>query len=214
IRDTSLNSDHPTLAGDMTVKALKVAKAMTIGGTGTLTISSGGLSARDGTQTINVPVAFGAAAVIYATDNAGYTLLNPNTPVSGSDGMTVFGGSTVSLGSASNTFTGPVTVNHGTLNINGATGLTDGVGLTRGGGVVLPVYLGTAGTLNVNGRDQRIGGLDGTGRLVSHNTNASTLIIVRDDASVSRFSGNIAGTSAAASGLSLIKQGNGIQILA
>lgn len=215
IRDTSLNTDHPTLAGDMTVKALKVGKAMTIGGTGTLTISSGGLIARDGTQTINVPVAFGAEAVIYSTDNAGYTVLNLNGPVSGSNGMTIFGGAGVYLGSAANTFSGPVTVNHGTLTINGAAGLTDGVGLTRGEGIVLPVHLGTAGVLNLNGRNQRIGGLDGTGRMLSHNTNASSLIIVRDDARISRFSGNIAGASApAASGLSLIKQGNGTQILA
>jgi fibronectin-binding autotransporter adhesin len=102
-----------------------------------------------------------------------------------------------------------VTVLEGTFTINGAIASGDGVGLNRAGGVVLPLRVAPAGTFSANNRSQRVGGLDGAGR-VSGGTSGTpgTMTIVRDNSAVSEFSGTFT-----ASTMNLVKEGNGLQIL-
>ena len=197
-------ANQPSLTADLTIKALKASGAQTLSGPGTLNITSGGLIYSNGTMTIAAPVNFGSEGVVNVQYPDAGSVFNLNGAVSGSDGLTFFGGAATNLGSSANTFTGPVTVSSGSLTINGAIASGDGVGLNRAG-TVLPLRIDASGRFNANNRSQRVASLEGNG-IFSGGT--GTLTIVRDNAAVSDFSGRII-----ASAMNLVKQGNGTQIL-
>ena len=207
---TKTATDQPTLSAPLTIQALKFTQANTdINGTGTLTISSGGIIVMQGDNDIRTPVEFGAEGVVYVT-NPSFQSLSLNGAVGGSQGLTKHGMGNLSLNSSANTFTGPVTVIEGQLQIGGNAASGDGVGLNRAGGVVLPLRVGPAGIVSFNDRSQRVGGLDGAGRIGGggNTTTPGTLTIVRDNVATSEFSGQFN-----ASTMSIVKQGNGTQIL-
>lgn len=204
---TKTATDQPTLSAPLTIQALKFTQGNTdINGTGTLTISSGGIIAMQGDNDIRTPLVLGGEGVVYVT-NPSYQTLNLNGAVDGTQGLTKHGMGNLGLNSSANTFTGPVTVIEGQLSIGGNSPTGDGNGLNRAGGVLLPLRVGPAGVVQLNARSQRVGGLDGAGRIMGGN-NTTTFTINRDNSVVSDFAGTFTATA-----MNLVKQGNGTQIL-
>lgn len=142
------------------------AQAITGAGAGnTLTISSGALasglaSGVIGTAAFNSTlsgfdaVAFGnGEAVVTVAQTLGGITINSPITVSGAGGLTKTGVGTLTLGVA-NTYTGPTTVNQGTLAVTA--GVNNVFNATTG----TPVVLANAGFLNVNASTQKITSLD------------------------------------------------------
>ncbi len=105
-----------------------------------------------GTKTVNVTTAIAAPTTIF-TNNTPYTLTGAGS-ISGSGGLTKSGSGTLTVANA-NTFTGPVTINGGTVKIGTGNGLPVTAAVTLGN---------VAGaTLDLNGQNQTIASLAGTG---------------------------------------------------
>ncbi len=126
---------------------------------------------------------------IFSTD-AG-TTLTLNGVISGAGALQKNGTGTLALGGA-NTFTGPLTINAGTLTANGGAAIADTVAVTVNAG----------GTLNL-GASETIGSLAGAGDVT---LGANTLTTGGDNTSTT-FSGVMSGTGA------LVKNGTGTMIL-
>ncbi len=106
-----------------------------------------------------------------------------NGALSGSGSLVITGSGTLALATASNSFTGSVSVTSGTLQLNVNNALMDssGIALTSGG------------TLNLNGTSQLIGPLSGTGGTVSGLSSGQTLTVASGSGS-SSYAGTISGT--------------------
>ena len=109
--------------------------------------------------------------------------------VSGTHSLTKAGSGTLVIAGVC-TYTGSTTINAGTLKINGANLLPDNTAIT----------LSTSGVLDINGFNETVGSLSGSGGTVSLGTGALTL----NNRSSTTFAGAITGA-----GGKLIKQGSG-----
>ena len=103
-------------------------------------------------------------------------------------------------GSATNTYAGDTTVTLGTLQMGAVNLMPNGAGTGN---------LTVAGTFDLNGFDQSINGLSGTGTVGNTAIGASTMIVGKNDAS-GTFSGVIQNTGGA---LNLTKVGAGTLVL-
>ncbi len=186
-----------TLAGNLAVNSL-LTKG-TLGGTGTLTVTSGAILSQGGS--INVPLDFGnAEAVIYSWNNSqlvnAATELFFNGAISGSNGLTftgVPGGAFNRLRLAgSNTFTGPLTINRGEVSFTSLQNLgADNSPITLSAGLlsyrgfsnfILSPEIRTAGigsridtttgaTLTLGSRISGPGSIEFRGKIVLHTAN-------------------------------------------
>ncbi len=134
---------------------------------------------------------------------AGTAIIDTNGNSSGFDGIISGAGSTLiktgadvlSLNGA-NTYTGGTTINGGTLKLGTGGSLASTGALT----------VNTGGSFDLDGQDQTVGSLSGTGGTVTNSTAATTSTLTIGDATNTTYSGVIqdgAGT------LALIKQGSG-----
>jgi autotransporter-associated beta strand protein len=137
-----------TLNSARTVNALLLdGSNVSVAGTGTLTIASGALFHRSGTGISN-PLSFGSTeANIFVSSATGDLVLN--SVISGSNGLTKSGVGRLTLGAA-NTFTGPLTINAGTVAFSAADrlGATNSAIVINGNGAGV-TYTGSS-SLNFN----------------------------------------------------------------
>lgn len=145
-------------------------------------------STADITMTRNFTLGGGGGGVF--SQDAG-TTLTLNGVISGAGALQKNGTGTLALGGA-NTFTGPLTINAGTLTANGGAAIADTVAVTVNAG----------GALNL-GASETIGSLAGAGDVT---LGANTLTTGGDNTSTT-FSGVMSGTGA------LVKNGTGTMIL-
>jgi fibronectin-binding autotransporter adhesin len=95
--------------GDLSINALVLSYG--ISGSGTLTVASGTVMSVISSVNISKSLAFNASEAIFLTNQAALTV---SSVISGTGGLTKAGPSQLTL-SGANTFTGPLTVNGGTL---------------------------------------------------------------------------------------------------
>ena len=122
------------------------------GGSGLLTISGTGVVRQNGT----------AAATLYVTTGSTAANITISAPIQNNTGalsLVKNGAGTLTLGNASNTFSGKIVINGGTLYVPSAGGLGSAPGSV------------TADSITING-----GTLDGTGSNTNYNTNRGILI--------------------------------------
>ncbi|MDB5320604.1 MAG: Autotransporter-associated beta strand repeat protein [Phycisphaerales bacterium] len=162
-------------------------------GTGTLTLTSGGLLVTGGNNTINVPfVALGAVEGLFHV-NAGATA-TMNGTFTGTAGLNKADGGSLTL-AAPQYYTGTTTVNGGTLQL--ASGATNTVMFNN------TLVVNSGGTLDLNGGVQTVGTLSSAnaasatnvgGGAITSSTGAGTLVVNSGAAS---FAGTIGGANVA-----------------
>ena len=159
-----------------------------------------------------------AAGTSISTPGAGvFTINNAIANISGKTGSWAKqGGGTLELGGVS-TYTGGTAINNGILRLTtGSDRLPTGTVVSLG-----QAASGNVGTLDLNGRNQTIAGLNSTtGTNASVNTNvvtsaaASTLTINASTSTTHVYSGGTAANSGVISGaVSFVKEGEGTQVL-
>lgn len=114
--DNVILSSFPAQNGDFTINSL-IVETYGLSGTGTLTVTSGAVMGRYSVG-ISKNLAFGAAEAVFFSSGSSSTF-SISGAISGSGGLTKTGTESLSL-SGANTFTGPLTVNQGTLSFSNA----------------------------------------------------------------------------------------------
>ena len=179
---TVLNADF-FLSG---VTVINPSGAVTIGGANTLGISASGLNLSSASQnlTITAPLSVLADQTWNVTNSRA---LNINGGVSGVSGVTITGAGAVNLNSAAS-YTGDTTVSSGsTLKMTTAGGLPNGPGTGN---------MNVNGVLDLNGKSEGIGGLNGIG--VVDNTGGSAVTLTNGaNGGNSTFNGVIQNTGGA-----------------
>ncbi|MBL6618500.1 MAG: autotransporter domain-containing protein [Reyranella sp.] len=147
-------------------------------GTGAITLNGGGLQWATGNTTdISSRLApLGAAGGVFDTNGNNVTLA---TGITGSGGLTKQGAGTLTLGGVSS-YSGPTAVTMGTLQAGAANVLAPNSAYTVSGGV----------TLSLNGFNQTIGSLAGSGNV----TLGSATLTTGNDNTSTTFSGVTSGT--------------------
>lgn len=216
---TTLNYSAPTTTMTGSVMTFRKSGNYTLnttfwsGSTGTL-VFNGSTSV-----TINTLVYPGLSAVIQTgslvigpngffsgiiQNNANLTLNGNDSNVMdnlmfGTGSLTKNGLGTLRLANPNSSYTGPTNVNGGTLMPTAATAIPSGS----------TVNLGVSASLDMNGFNLSIGGLEGGGTVRNNAGSARTLTVGANNASTT-FSGNIDGTGASGSDIiNLVKVGNG-----
>ena len=194
-----LRSFGITISADETVHALEV-DGIIVGAGNTLTIRSGGVAFID-EAVIDGP----AGALAFVNDGKPvealfYTRNNSRnqikTPITVADGVTFFGHGFRTTLAAPNTFTGPLTVQSGTVELGHALALPADA----------PVHVQLPGALHLNGNSITTSSLTGGGTI--HAGTASATLTVNATGDV-EFSGRLIDTPTQNRILSLVKTGPG-----
>ena len=121
-------------------------------------------------------------------------------------GITKTGAGLLTLGDTANAYLGGTIINNGTLRLGGASsGTNSTIGKTTGALVV-----NTGGTLGLNGFNQTVGALSGTGGVITSNNPSGTPTLTVGDATSTTFAGSVQdGTASGGNVVSLTKQGSG-----
>ncbi len=230
--NSATNQTSMTLGANMTVGSLTFndsaaillsdsSYALTLSKSTAITVNSGA-----GLVKLNTDLSFGTAGA--AVDvNVASNGLEFSSTLSGTNGFTKTGGGTLTLsGTLSNTLSGTIAVNGGLLLLNkqagidaiaGALSIGDGSGTDTVRLMALNqisdssvVSVNAGGVLDLNDRTETIGGLGGTGGVVSNSGTGSVTLIVGGN--------NVSASSATviqdgSSQLSLTKIGSGTQTL-
>jgi len=166
----------------------------------------------DNTGSNNLPVTLtGPLQPGLVTVNADINYTLTGGALTGTNALVKSGTGTLTL-ALTNAYTGPTTINAGTLNFTPAGNLTTGQLPAAS-----PVILAPASTLDLTGLSQTIASLasltgSGGGLLTNSGTNAVTLILSNNTPATVTFSGTLA--DAGTNPLTLIKAGTYTQILA
>jgi fibronectin-binding autotransporter adhesin len=141
-----------------------------------------------------------------AFDTNGNTITFANAVGNGGTGGLTLNDSNVSPGmlilAAANTYTGGTTVNKGTLRLSGAGTL---------GGTSGALTVNTGGTLGLNGTNQSVGNLTGSGGTIINNSGSgtSTLTIGTGNGTGGNYAGVIADNTSGSGQVALTKTGSG-----
>ncbi|WP_446653481.1 autotransporter-associated beta strand repeat-containing protein [Blastomonas sp.] len=138
-------------------------------------------------------IALGSSTLTFASEGTGNSSTFVNSAISGTGGLTKTGAGVLNL-NGTNTFTGPVNLNGGTLTLTGSTALANTVAVIQAAGTRLDVVNGEA-----------IGSLAGAGIVTLGN---GTVLTIGINNSSTTYTGNISGNG------SLIKDGTGTFTLA
>ena len=215
-----LDGASPSLAG-ITFSTATGGSSYTIAqgtGSGTLTLNggSGAASVTDsaGSHTISAPVTLATNANVIVTNSAdSLTISGVIGDNSSGYGLTMSGGGTLTLSGATNTFTGGVTINGGTLQLGSAGALNS----TAGSENAVAFGAASTGALSLNGNSVVIASLNsnatpGAPVVQNANSTAATLTIGNSKNANSTFAGVIQdGTGGGA--LSVVKAGSGTTTL-
>ena len=165
-----------TLGSPTTVQLYCGASGSTISGSGTLTLGGGVTVTASGTgssgSTISCPVALGLTRTFTVASNGTLSASTPDLNVSGAISGSTYGITKSGAGllylSASNSYTGAVTINAGILTANTLAAVNTSSSLGTGGGTPTITIAG-AGTLQYNGTGSstaRVIALSGTGATI------------------------------------------------
>jgi autotransporter-associated beta strand protein len=163
---------------------------LTKAGVGTLTVTgtntnSGTTTVTGGTLSVESSGNLGSGSVVLNGGNLAVTgATTISNDISGSGGVTKSGTGTTVL-SGTNTYTGGTTIGAGTLQVSGGNALANGGAVTVSAGA----------TLDLNGTNETIGSLSGSGTL---NIGSGTLTLT--DSASTTFSGTISGSGTIAGG--------------
>ena len=138
-------------------------------------------------------IALGSSTLTFASEGTGNSSTFVNSAISGTGGLTKTGAGVLNL-NGTNTFTGPVNLNGGTLTLTGSTAVANTVAVIQAAGTRLDVVNGEA-----------IGSLAGAGIVTLGN---GTVLTTGINNSSTTYTGNISGNG------SLIKDGTGTFTLA
>lgn len=158
------------------------ASTLTLSGTNSYT---GTTTVTGGTLSVSTDGNLGTGAVVL--NGGGLTVTGATSldnDISGTSGLTKSGSGTVTL-AGTNTYTGGTTINDGTLQVTGGNALADAGAVSVAAGA----------TLDLNGSNETIGSLTGSGTL---NIGSGTLTLT--DSASTNFSGSISGSGTISGG--------------
>ena len=193
---------------------VNVARNVTVNNNGTST-TLGGLNTT-GTSTYSGAVALGKSVTLTAATGGEVAFTGV---LSGTGGITKTGNGTVTLGgTASNTFTGDVDIQSGTLKLNANTGGFDVLGATQGviGDLASVTLSGSTAVLTVGGPAgqtlEEIGSLSGVaGSNVNVTQTTPFTLYTGNNNNTTTFAGTL--TNSVGANFSLVKQGTGTMTL-
>lgn len=198
-----------TLGQDFAIYSLTFANgaaATQISGANQLTLGSGGITLENGNGGATLAMNTLDLAGFQTWANAGGGDLDISAVISGANGLEINNSSTgATIFSATNTFSGGLTLTAGTLK-------TSGAGTLGAAGGTLAI---DGGTLDLNGTSQSVGLLVGTGGTILNNHSATdvTLTIGTGNATGGEYAGIIADHSAGTGTVALTKADNGTATL-
>lgn len=172
-------------------------------GTGSLGYAAGtGIVVQSGAGPVTIATAGLVLGGAQTWSNASTNPLTVSAPISGAAALTINNtGTDATVLSGSNTFTGGLTLSSGLLQMSGS-------GTLGASGNALAV---NGGTLDLNGTQQSVGNLSGTGGTITNSSNGgATLTIGNGNGTGGNYSGSITDNSANGAGtVTVIKTGTG-----
>lgn len=172
-------------------------------GTGSLTLTGGGLLLNNAGGTMNGgTIAGSAGGELLAQTNSNFTINSQITDNGSATGLTKSGAGTLTLGNAANSYTGPTNIVGGTLQLGTSGVIPDGSRVNIANGP-------SAAAIDLNGQTETVGSLNstGSGTAGTVNLNGGSLITGADATTDGDYAGSITGNG------SFTKTGGGTQTL-
>ena len=231
----TVNVDAPigiSTPAAMTINSLRfnAAGAYTVNSAGNIVVATGGIleSPIVGVNAVainnnNLTSGNGQDLIIHQLNTGGGMTIGANIVDNGGPiGLTKSGQGALTLTpNSANTFTGPLTVNAGTVTLGNGNALNGAPALVFGGtsqtfGSATPSFLFANGTLNLNGNSVLVASLtasaDSSGTALVQNSNAVSSVLTINVTTTNTFTGTVQ-NGAGAGTLSLVKNGAGTQTL-